>query len=250
MLVPDQGVVVAPVLDAVPGAPSATPYARTAFRGPGRPRHRRPARAARPSPRCSSPRPRRQRRRRHRPAGAQRRLVGADAAPERARRWSPSRRTSTSAQDFWYAHVVEEVVLLEEVGSDGLHRFALGHARDLADLLVAAPPCTPTPPTATGDDVELRRGPRLRGARRARRPARAGLPARRRAGRDPRGRGPVERPDLTGLFTGPLGSWSVCPAPASQRAWARAETVASIGDRARLAARPSTALAAATGVVS
>lgn len=47
-------------------------------------------------------------------------------------------RTTAAAQDFWYAHVVDDVVLLEEVGSDGMHRFALAHAHQLADLTVEA----------------------------------------------------------------------------------------------------------------
>ena len=39
-------------------------------------------------------------------------------------------RTTATDQDFWYAHVVEDVVLLEEVSRDGMHRFA--SARDTA----------------------------------------------------------------------------------------------------------------------
>ena len=53
----------------------------------------------------------------------------------------------------------------------------------------------------------------------------------------------IERPDLTGRFSGPLGSWSVLSSPGSQRAWARAETVASMTARTRELA----ALATGTG---
>ena len=47
-------------------------------------------------------------------------------------------RTMTDSQDFWYAHVVEDLVVLEEVSDDGLHRFALAFTRDLPALLVDA----------------------------------------------------------------------------------------------------------------
>jgi hypothetical protein len=47
-------------------------------------------------------------------------------------------RTTAVSQDFWYAHVVDDVALLEEVGSDGLHRFALADAVRLPDLAAAA----------------------------------------------------------------------------------------------------------------
>lgn len=141
-------------------------------------------------------------------------------------------RTTSSSQDFWYAHVVEEVVLLEEVGSDGLHRFALGHARDLPELLVAAV-VHPEATDGAGDDVELAVAPDSEApAELVERLGRAYLRAdvlvvTRAAGT------PVERPDLTGLFSGPQGSWSVQSRPGSQRAWARAETVASITERTR-----------------
>ena len=58
-------------------------------------------------------------------------------------------RTTAPAQDFWYAYVVDDVVLLEEVGADGLHRFALAAAAD-PPALVPRPPCTPTPGTPRG----------------------------------------------------------------------------------------------------
>jgi len=47
-------------------------------------------------------------------------------------------RTTATYQDFWYAHVVDDVVLLEQVGADGLHRFALTTPDELPRLLVEA----------------------------------------------------------------------------------------------------------------
>jgi hypothetical protein len=47
-------------------------------------------------------------------------------------------RTTAAAQDFWYAHVVDDVVLLEEVSRDGMHRFAVGETAWLGDLAVGA----------------------------------------------------------------------------------------------------------------
>lgn len=47
-------------------------------------------------------------------------------------------RTTVAGQDYWYAHVVDDVVLLEQVGEDGLHRFALARTADLPALLVGA----------------------------------------------------------------------------------------------------------------
>lgn len=153
-------------------------------------------------------------------------------------------RTTSSAQDFWYAHVVEEVVLLEEVGSDGLHRLALGHARDLPALLAAAV-VHPEAADGSGDDVELPVAPDSEAPgelleRLGRAYVRADvLVVTRDSG------APVERPDLTGLFTGPLGSWSVRSSPGSQRAWATAETVESITARTTELARTATAHAGA-----
>ena len=47
-------------------------------------------------------------------------------------------RTAAASQDFWYAHLVDDVVLLEEVSRDGMHRFALAGADRLGDLAVGA----------------------------------------------------------------------------------------------------------------
>ncbi len=67
-------------------------------------------------------------------------------------------RTTATGQDFWYAHVVDDVAVLEEVGSDGLHRFALTDAARLPRLTAAAavhPDCG----DASGDPVRLTAGP-------------------------------------------------------------------------------------------
>lgn len=47
-------------------------------------------------------------------------------------------RTTAATQDYWYAHLVDDVVLLEEVSRDGLHRFAVGEAAWLEDLATGA----------------------------------------------------------------------------------------------------------------
>ncbi|MDT9592893.1 hypothetical protein RDV89_07425 [Nocardioides zeae] len=47
-------------------------------------------------------------------------------------------RAGAATQDFWYAHVVEEYVLLEEVTPDGQHRFALARTASLGGLVEAA----------------------------------------------------------------------------------------------------------------
>ncbi|MBC7630094.1 hypothetical protein [Aeromicrobium sp.] len=47
-------------------------------------------------------------------------------------------RTTERAQDFWYAHLNHDVVLIEEVSGDGIHRFALSHTARLAERLIAA----------------------------------------------------------------------------------------------------------------
>jgi len=47
-------------------------------------------------------------------------------------------RVDQRGRDHWYAHVVGDVVLLEQVSVDGVHRFALATAAALPDLVVAA----------------------------------------------------------------------------------------------------------------
>lgn len=112
-------------------------------------------------------------------------------------------RTSVVHQDFWYAHVVQEVALLEEVGADGMHRFALAPVDDLPALVVAAalhPECG----DGSGEPISLDPGqtePPIEVAERL--------------------GGALLRSDvvirwadddhapLLGLFTGPAGAWVV-----------------------------------------
>jgi hypothetical protein len=112
-------------------------------------------------------------------------------------------RTTVAAQDFWYAHVVDDVVLLEEVSADGLHRFALAQAADLPELAaeasvhpeagdadgdpvpVGGEPGDPTPP----DELLERLGSAI---------LRSDVLVRYVGDADP---------VLLGLFTGPNGSW-------------------------------------------
>lgn len=75
--------------------------------------------------------------------GAVELMVRSDIASVVALRAEPQvvvavARTVVTGQDFWYAHVVEDVVLLEEVSGNGLHRFALAEGEDLVDLVLGA----------------------------------------------------------------------------------------------------------------
>lgn len=140
-------------------------------------------------------------------------------------------RTTAVTQDYWYAHLVDDVVLLEEVSHDGLHRFALARAEQLAALAVAAAvhpeagdgagaplavetaPDDPTPP----DEVLERLGAAfLRTDLVVRRPG-------------------DDEPPVLALFTGPDGCWLVDP----RQAPTRAEPVT--GTRARGAVEESVA---------
>jgi hypothetical protein len=219
VLEPDQGVVVAPVLDTVTEA-ERDAVRRTAFRGlVARGIVQPPARGADTSGDTVDLQVRND-------------VLSALTLRRGAKAVLAVARTTATDQDFWYAHVVEEVVLLEEVGADGLHRFGLGHARDLPELLSAAV-VHPDAADGAGDDVELAVAPDSEApAELVERLGEAYLRAdvlvvTREAG------APVQRPDLTGLFTGPLGSWSVVASPGSGRAWARAETVGSVTERVR-----------------
>ncbi len=112
-------------------------------------------------------------------------------------------RTTVAAQDFWYAHVVDDVVLLEEVSSDGLHRFALADAADLPELAADAS-VHPDAGDAQGDPVPLDTEP--------------GDPTPPDALLERLGSAILRsdvlvryvgdtEPVLLGLFTGPAGSW-------------------------------------------
>ena len=67
-------------------------------------------------------------------------------------------RTTSAGQDYWYAYDVGEVVLLEQIGSDGLHRFALARPGQLAELAVAAA-VHPDGGDASGYPVAMPAGP-------------------------------------------------------------------------------------------
>lgn len=148
-------------------------------------------------------------------------------------------RTAPGTQDFWYAHLVAEVVLLEEVGPDGLHRFALAHAGDLPDLLVAAAIASDAA-DGVGEPVHL--------DAEAGAAAPPGLVERLgeshlRADVVKVGAGPVtaparsHQPVLTGVWTGPRGSWSVVADPATATVSAHPRTVQQLADRLRDLAR-------------
>jgi hypothetical protein len=138
-------------------------------------------------------------------------------------------RATSLSQDFWYAHVVEEITLVEEVGTDGLHRFALAHTADLPELLVDAALC-PDAVDGPGVGFTVAEGQDA--------PLPAALVDRLGTGYVRAdvvllgsGRDEGSRPVLTGLFTGPEGSWSIVADPAATTLTARPETVADVRDR-------------------
>jgi len=115
-------------------------------------------------------------------------------------------RTTALLQDYVYLHVVEDVLLVEEVSSDGIHSFILRRSADLAETVLAAAvhpeagdgigePTTvaaravddPTPP----DAILRQAGLAL---------LRCDLTVLTRGNASPR---------LLGLFSGPAGSWIV-----------------------------------------
>lgn len=148
-------------------------------------------------------------------------------------------RTATGSQDFWYAHLVAEVVLLEEVGPDGLHRFALARAADLGELLVAAA-IAPGAADGAGEPVHLDaeagvEAPPALVARLGEAHLRADVV---KVGAGPLAApSPTHLPVLTGLWTGPLGSWSVVADPATATVSAHPRSVDQLADRLRDLAR-------------
>lgn len=143
-------------------------------------------------------------------------------------------RTSTTDQDFWYAHVVDEITLVEEVDPLGMHRLWLTHTANLPEALQAAvlhPEAADGTDTgadlvlAATDDVVTEPPPELV-ARLGRAYLRADVVVLSRTDPD------LARRDLTGLFTGPEGSWSMVASPTSRTVAVQAETVE--GLRARL----------------
>lgn len=119
-------------------------------------------------------------------------------------------RTTSLGQDFWYAHVVADVVLVEQVDAGGLHHFAVAPADDLPHLLTAAtvhPEATDGtgPALAVGDPADPER-------------ATTDLLARAELRTDLVLRTPGDtEPVLTGLFTGPAGAWLLTADPGAGR---------------------------------
>lgn len=112
-------------------------------------------------------------------------------------------RTTLATQDYWYAHVVDDVVVVEQVGSDGLHRFALADADALVGLVTAAsvhPECgdsagEPVALPGDGSEPPLEVAEALGAAL-----LRTDVVVRHADDR---------HPPLLGLFTGPGGAWVV-----------------------------------------
>lgn len=151
-------------------------------------------------------------------------------------------RTLVDAQDFWYAHVVEELVVLEEVSQDGLHRFALGYSADLPVLLADAA-LHPDAVDGRGETVSIdampdEQAPTLLLEVLGQAHVRADVVV---VTVDPSGspRPDQQRPELTGVFSGPQGTWSVTSAPgvgataAPERVEALRERLRALGSAAR-----------------
>jgi len=117
-------------------------------------------------------------------------------------------RSTVLGQDYWYAHVVRDVVLVEQVTTDGQHRFALAAAATLGDLLLDAavhaettdgtgPEIAVADPDEPPTEVVEHLGSAL---------VRADVVV----------RVPDDRePELLGLFTGPGGAWVLSAREAS-----------------------------------
>jgi hypothetical protein len=137
-------------------------------------------------------------------------------------------RTTAASQDYWYAHLVDDVILLEEVSRDGYHRFALAHSDRLEALAVGAA-VHPDAGDATGEPLPVESSPEdptppdgvleqlgealVRSDIVVRRPG-------------------DSEPPAFALFTGPGGSWIVDPRSPGPRA---AVPLTSDAARARVA---------------
>lgn len=113
-------------------------------------------------------------------------------------------RTTALAQDYVYVHVVDDVLLVEEVTADGLHRFALRPAADLTSTVLDAA-VHPEAGDASGPAVELQ-------------PLAAGDPTPPDAVLEAAGAALVRcdltvlstdepQPTMLGLFSAPAGCW-------------------------------------------
>ncbi|GAB3075925.1 hypothetical protein [Nocardioides zeae] len=121
-------------------------------------------------------------------------------------------RTGAAVQDFLYAHVVAEFVLVEQVGTDGQHRFSLGRAADLGELLVGAVLHPEAASGTAGDPVTLSvpagdvAGPAAVAVTPPALMAQLGA-AHLRADVTVLRSGATDGRELLGLFTGPRGCW-------------------------------------------
>lgn len=154
-----------------------------------------------------------------------------------ARRVVAVARTYADAQDFWYAHIVEDLVVLEYVTGDGIHRFALGFSQDLPDLLTNAA-IHPDAIDSSGATINLAALPEATAPTEllellGQAHVRADVVV---VDADRVDEG---RPELLGVFTGPEGSWSITSTPLTG-AIARPEKVEPL--RARLRALAESAL--------
>jgi hypothetical protein len=152
-------------------------------------------------------------------------------------------RSTVVGQDFWYAHVVRDVVLVEQVTTDGRHRFALAGVDALADLLLDA-----VVHPETGDGL----GPEIAVDDPAEPPlevvealghalVRSDVVVRTADDREP---------ELLGLFTGPGGAWVLAAeagsgAPVVASPTTREALDARVRDLARRAAATAAAVAIA-----
>jgi hypothetical protein len=152
-------------------------------------------------------------------------------------------RSTVLGQDYWYAHVVRDVVLVEQVTPDGRHRFALAAADTLGDLLLDAAVHEATT-DGTGPEVEVadpdepptevveHLGSAL---------VRADVVV----------RVPDDRePEMLGLFTGPGGAWVLSAqagsgSPVKARPLTRAALDAQVRELAGRAVSTAAAVAAA-----
>jgi hypothetical protein len=152
-------------------------------------------------------------------------------------------RSTVLGQDYWYAHVVRDVVLVEQVTPDGRHRFALAPADALGDLLLDAAVHEGTT-DGTGPEIEVadpdepptevveHLGSAL---------VRADVVV----------RVPDDRePEMLGLFTGPGGAWVLSAqagsgSPVTARPLTRAALDAQVRELAGRAVSTAAAVAAA-----
>jgi hypothetical protein len=153
---------------------------------------------------------------------------------EQARWVVAAARTTSSGRDYWYGYVVDEILLLEEVSEDGMHRFALARTEQLPELVVTAtvhpdsgdPPPEAVPLPMAGDGWEQ---PTASLERLAEAFVRVDLVVRRLGERVA---GPAS------LFTGPRGCW-VIEDPDGPTAHAQPMTVERVREQVRAWVRPA-----------